>query len=263
MLPAQNNAGKIRKTEFPASKIIYLRERSITMLKNDLIQRNPLRLIGSDSGKALGPGEFGAVLAKAGIGKTAVLVQIALDNLLNGKNVLHVSLDQPVRKVCLWYEEIFSNISQQYDIKNTSRLWDEILPHRFIMTFNNQTFSITQFEERVNDLVEQGIFFPQLLLLDGLPFDESARELITELKIMAKDMKFPVWMAIKIGAEEDIKPGMIPTSVAETEDMFTTMIALKTISKDIVDVYLLKGGDPDKVSSLVVDPATLLIKNRE
>lgn len=249
-------------TKEPVTKIIYLRERSIAMLKNDLIQRNPLRLIGSDSNKALGAGQFGAVLAKAGIGKTSVLVQLALDNLLNGKNVLHISLDQPVRKVCLWYEEIFNNISNQYDLKNTTRLWEEILPHRFIMTFNNQTFNATQLEERINDLVEQGIFFPQLVLLDGLPFNESARELMTELKMVARDNNFPVWMAVKVGAEENIAPDEMPASVDEAEDMFTTMIGLKTVNKDI-DVYLLKGGMEGQESSLVIDPSTMLIKNRE
>lgn len=232
------------------------------MLKNDLIQRNPLRLLGSDKNKLPGAGEFGAVLAKAGIGKTSVLVQIALDNLLNGKNVLHVSLDQPVKKVCLWYEEIFNNIARQYDLKNTTRLWEEILPHRFIMTFNNQTFNVSQFEERVNDLIEQGIFFPQLVLFDGLPFNEEARELITELKMVARELKCPVWMTIKAGTEENIAPGVIPAVVEDTEELFTTMIGLKTVGKEI-DVYLLKGGDADMASSLAVDPSTLLIKNRE
>jgi hypothetical protein len=259
MLPVKERAGT---RHAPAAKIIYLRERSIVMLKNDLIQRNPLRLLGSDSNKSLGEGEFGAVLAKAGIGKTSVLVQIALDNLLTGKNVLHVSLDQPVRKVCLWYEEIFNNIARQYKLTNTTRLWEEILPHRFIMTFNNQAFKVSQFEERVNDLVEQGIFFPQLILFDGLPFNEGAREIITELKMVARDLKCPAWITVRLEAEENITPGVIPESVEDAADLFSTMIGLKTVGKEI-DVYLFKGGDPEKASSLAVDPSTLLIKNRD
>jgi ATP/maltotriose-dependent transcriptional regulator MalT len=42
------------------------------------------------------------VLAPAGVGKTAFLVQLALNAMLQEKNVLHISLDEPVTKVSLW-----------------------------------------------------------------------------------------------------------------------------------------------------------------
>lgn len=80
--------------------------------------------------------------------------------------------------------------------------------------------------------------------------------------MVARELKFPVWMTIKAGAEENIAPGVIPAVVEDTEDLFTTMIGLKTVGKEI-DVYLLKGGDANMASSLAVDPSTLLIKNRE
>ena len=44
-------------------------------------------------------GGFGAVLARAGVGKTALLVQLALNTMLRDKNVLHISLNDPVNKV--------------------------------------------------------------------------------------------------------------------------------------------------------------------
>ncbi|MBW2600630.1 MAG: cytoplasmic protein, partial [Deltaproteobacteria bacterium] len=43
------------------------------MLKKDLILRNPLRLIGYEGDDILSDGQFGAVLARAGVGKTAFL----------------------------------------------------------------------------------------------------------------------------------------------------------------------------------------------
>jgi len=61
------------------------------MLKNDLMVKNPLRGLVSDRNMLLANGEFGAVLARAGVGKTAFIVQIALGGLLQQKNVLHVS----------------------------------------------------------------------------------------------------------------------------------------------------------------------------
>ncbi len=242
--------------------VVYLRERSITMLKKDLILRNPLRILGSEEREPIGDGEFGGVLAKAGVGKTAFLVQLALSNLLRERNVLHVSLTQPVRKVCLWYEEVFHNISQEYELNNTSELWDTILPHRFIMTFNVDDFSVAKLEERLNDLTEQGIFFPQLVIIDGLPIGDESREPLAELKILAREMGFPIWFAITVNPEDALEPGLVPASFEPLSDLFEVLIGLKA-AKGRISVLVMKGQRDEDAEDVFLDPATLLIKNRE
>ena len=112
------------------------------MLTNDLIQRNPLRLMGRDAEEILSPGDFGAILARAGVGKTALLVQIALNTLLSGKNVLHVSLNDPVDKVTLWYREVFGNLSKKYDARQIGQLWESLLPHRLITKKGTRSVSV-------------------------------------------------------------------------------------------------------------------------
>ena len=62
------------------------------MLKQDLILRNPLRLLGKENEDIIRPGNFGAVLARHGVGKTAMVIQLSLNSLLQQKNVLHISL---------------------------------------------------------------------------------------------------------------------------------------------------------------------------
>ncbi len=231
------------------------------MLKQDLILRNPLRILGNQEKEPLKEGAFGAVLAKAGVGKTAFLVQLAMDNLLKGRNVLHISLTQPVRKVCLWYEEVFHNIAREYDLKNTSELWETILPHRFIMTFRTDDFSVSRLEERLNDLTEQGIFFPQLVIVDGLNFSQGVRDALSEFKIVAREQGFPVWFAVKVQPEEELEPGSLPATVEDVSDLFQFLIGLKPSRKEI-NITVIKGdADPD-APPMFLDPATLLIKNR-
>ncbi len=246
----------------PGPNVVFLRERSIVMLKNDLILKNPLRLIGKDERQALSEGDFGAILATPGIGKTSFLVQLALDSLLRGKNVLHISLDQPVRKVCLWYEEVFNNIAARYRLKNTVELWEEILPHRFIMTFNVEGFGVPRLEERLNDLTEQGIFFPQVVLIDGLPFDQRVRETLSELKLLAREQHFPVWFAVRMTGEESLNPEGVPEALSHVADLFEVLVGLQANGREI-EVNILKGPQKDQNLHLVLDPATLLIKNRE
>jgi len=244
------------------SQVIYLRERSMAMLKQDLILRNPLRILGNQENEPLKEGAFGAVLAKAGVGKTAFLVQLALDNLLKGRNVLHISLTQPVRKVCLWYEEVFHNIADEYRLKNTSELWETILPHRFIMTFRADDFAVAKLEERLNDLTEQGIFFPQLVIIDGLPFGEGVRDALAELKIVAREQGFPVWFAIKVRPDDDLSPHRLPETVEDVSDLFQFLIGLKPSKKEI-NIMVIKGDVDEDAPPMFLDPATLLIKNRE
>jgi flagellar biosynthesis GTPase FlhF len=69
----------------PIDNICYMRERNIHMLKNELILKNPLRRMGYESDDILNNGEFGAVMARAGVGKTAFLVQLALNSMLREK----------------------------------------------------------------------------------------------------------------------------------------------------------------------------------
>ncbi len=53
------------------------------MVKEDLIQRSPVRVFEKSLRGGLQSGEIGVIASQSGIGKTSVLVQIALDKLLH------------------------------------------------------------------------------------------------------------------------------------------------------------------------------------
>ncbi|PXF55128.1 MAG: cytoplasmic protein [Deltaproteobacteria bacterium] len=233
------------------------------MSKNNQNTGNPLSFIKEDAGHLLREGQFGAILAGAGEGKTSFLMHLALDNLLSGKNVLHICLGQPVKKVCLWYEEVLHRISDQYELNNTNVMWEMILPHRFIMTFNVEDFSVKRLEERLNDLTEQGVFFPQAVLLDGLPFNETVRESLSELKEMSRKHGFRVWFTVTTHREDKVEqPDDIPSPISYMSNLFDVIVQLKPVGREI-SVQVIKGQKADKVPPLILDPATQLIKNRE
>ena len=233
------------------------------MLRNDLITRNPLRLMGHESEDILAQGEFGALLARAGVGKTAFLVQIALDSLLKGKNVLHLSLNDPIQKVNLWYQEVFRNIADQYNVKQVEELWESLLPHRFIMTFKVEGFDVPRLQERLTDLTEQQIFSPQMMLVDGLPFDETVETSLSELKTLAQKYGFQVWFTIRTHRHEEPDADGMPTQLNKVADMFEMAIQLQPKGEQI-HITALKGGSiPSQGPPLLIDPATMLIKSQE
>ena len=232
------------------------------MLKKDLILRNPLRLIGHEGEDILNDGQFGAIMARAGVGKTAFLVQLALNSLLGGRNVLHVSLHDPVNKVVLWYEEVLRHITNEYNMQQIDQLWEAILPHRFIMTFKVEGFSVPKLEERLTDLTEQGIFLPKLLLIDGFPFDGAERDALSQLKVLAHDNGMHVWFGGLTHRHEEPRQDGMPVQLMPVEGLFEVVVALQPEGGEI-RIQTLKGGKSSlEEVELVLDPATMLIKDR-
>jgi len=251
----------VQKQSRPAcpAEIINLRERNFIMLKKDLILRNPLRLLGQENQDILPEGGIGAVLARAGVGKTALMVQLALDTLLREKNVLHVSLNDPVDKVRLWHKEVFHNLAEQYNLSQINQLWDSILPKRFIMTFKVEGFSVPKLEERLRDLTEQDIFKPQMIIIDGFPFEGSVEEPLQQLKEFSSRHGLRIWFSVRTHRHEDPGPGGIPPQLSNIDGLFNVILQLLPEGKK-VHVRVLKGADSTAdYPELLLDPATMLI----
>jgi len=233
------------------------------MLKKELILQNPLRFLENETGDILLEGGFGAVLARAGVGKTAILVQLALNTILKGKNVLHISLDDPVKKLTLWYKEVFNHLTKQYESIETNPIWEAILPHRFIMTFRVEGFSTSKLEERLTDLIEQNIFSPQVVIIDGFNFKEDVRTSLSDLKRLAKKHSLYVWFSVKTHRHEEPGPDGMPAQILEVVDLFDLVIQLQPKGKEI-HIKTLKGATADSEQrTLLLDPATMLVKDSE
>lgn len=232
------------------------------MPKQDVIYRNPLRLLGGDSATILPPGGFGAIVSRAGTGKTALLVQIALERMLHKKDVVHLSLGDPLDKVKLWYKQVLNGLCSLYDRHQVQAMWDEAAPHRLIMTFQGDEFSVPRFEQRLTELTEQSIISPEVLLVDGLDFDGGApKPVLFQLKEMAQKYNYRVWFAIRSHRHEQPGPDGIPTPLSEVSDMFETILALET-SPSETTVVMKKCANGNLEHPLVLDAPTMLIKNK-
>ena len=242
------------------ARVINLKERNLDMLKNDLILRNPLRLMGHENEAIVPQGGFGAVLARAGVGKTALIVQVALNTMLQQKNVLHVSLADPVDKVNLWYQEVLNSLASQYHVRQIKELWESIQMHRFIMTFKVEGFSVPKLEERVKDLTEQQIFNPHMVIIDGLPFDERLRTPLEGLKAFSESHRLHLWFTVTTHRHETPGADGLPVQLSAVGDLFDAAIELQPEGKKI-HIRCLKGGPEDSEGcDQLLDPSTMLIQ---
>jgi KaiC/GvpD/RAD55 family RecA-like ATPase len=76
------------------------------MVKQELVDRSPVRFFKNATNGGLKAGEIGALTSKKGLGKTSVLVQIGLDKLFQDKHVVHISFNQNADFSMTWYEDI-------------------------------------------------------------------------------------------------------------------------------------------------------------
>ncbi|MDR2549502.1 MAG: hypothetical protein LBD10_04790 [Desulfobulbus sp.] len=224
-----------------------------------LVQQNPLRVLNMSREN----NQLGLVMARAGLGKTALLVQIALDAILRGKNVIHVSIGETIDKTKKWYDDILSTILQGHSVTRPHELVDMVAQHRMIMTFKVAAFTRSRLEERLNDLVLQDIFRPNCLIVDGFNFDQTDREALEDLKNLMETMDMQAWFsAICHRGDDRVSPTGVPAPCHEVDDLFDMIILLKpehdaTIQLDIIrnSGELVTDG-----KGLRLDPTTMMIK---
>lgn len=229
------------------------------MSENRINLKNPLKSLAFKTEEIVDQGEFGAIMARAGIGKTSFVVQLAIFAMARGKKVLHISLDEPVKKINVWYGEVFNNIAEKNSIEMINQNWETIIPNRLIMTLKLDGFTVPRLEERLGDLIEQNIFTPDTVVIDGFPFENSDRTMLEELKSLAEKMNFNVWFTVMTHRHEKPDATGIPPQLATTSDLFGAAIQIMP-EDDKINLKVIKGdNDPSQAKSLHVDTASMLI----
>ena len=228
-----------------------------------ILQQNPLRALGYEEEDVIPEGGMGCVLARSGTGKTAFLVQMAFHGMFRGKNVLHLSFENPVQKVCLWYEEMFHEIVTRYNVHDSSILWSEILPRRFIFSFSSDENAVDCLEKKITEMRTQNLFAPQTVVVDGFPFDASHHELLKKIKTIAVENGFHVWFSVRTHRHEQKDAGGIPPQMEGIDELFDVIVGLQSAESQ-VQLIPIKGSGPiergRKERPLYLDPATMLIK---
>ena len=226
------------------------------MLNTKFTLLNPFKVMGYESEEIIPAGGLGAVSAQAGVGKTALLVQLAINSMLRGKKVLHISLNDPVNKVSLWYDELFNNIARQAGLEGSNETWEAILPNRLIMTFKVEGFNVPKLKERLYDLIVQNIFLPEIIIIDGLKLNAEAKETIESLKAMAEKHALRLWFTVHTRPQEE--PGDVPASLLPLLHLFDCVFTLRHERGEIVIKPV--SGKAVAAKPLFLDPSTMLIK---
>lgn len=230
-----------------------------TMIK---LRRSPRKLLERDGHPGPGPGHLAMVLARAGTGKTAFLVDIGLDALLAGQRVLHVSLDSTVDKVRAWYDDILTEIlRQEKKLDRWAAIQLDVDRRRHIHTYLGHSFTIDGLRANVKMLREHMSFEPQVLLVDDMSDNETNRENVAAIKELANEMGAELWMTCQTFREgPQAEEGHLPPPASEMEDLID--LALRLDPQDSkIRLHVLKDKNQmiNEDLHLVLDPQTNLV----
>ena len=228
------------------------------MLKKDLISKSPVsKAIGIEN---LKQGRFGAVLSRAGVGKTSFLVQIALTQLLKNEKILHISLDDPIEKINLRYSDGYTNLVDSIgyvDPQKAVRLWEDINLNKVGISYNESTFDSEKIRDYLKSFKKADLVLPCIMIIDGLNFDKDVSGILEELENLNHEFSIFIWFSMKSHREEKLSPEGYPIQLDTHKEKFDKAIFLQPV-EDKIEAVILKDGDRTD-QRYRLNPATMMI----
>ncbi len=142
-------------------------------------------------------GEVGWVLARPGVGKTALLVHIALDAMLAGRHVLHVGLTDTIDHVRAHYDEVLRAVQGRGPGQGVNDAMVVAERARMIHSFAGRDFDPAAIRQSLAVLRDNAEFDPELLVVDG--FDSSGMQAhAASLADLARSEGLRVWASARL-----------------------------------------------------------------
>ena len=229
------------------------------MIKAELISRSPVRIFEKSIHGGLKAGEIGIIAAPSGIGKTSVLVQLALDKLLQGEKVIHVSFTQHTDYVLSWYEDIFDEFTRKKNLDNAKEVKDELVKNRVLLNFNQDGVTGEQILKSLRALIIDGCFKAASIIVDGFDFSRTNRERMEAVKNTAKELDLSFWYSCNV-TENEFDKHDIPLLIKNYLDLLDVVIVLDP-KADHIELTASKDRNVLDLEHMAVklDPKTLLI----
>ncbi len=218
--------------------------------------RSPLRLLEKGLHGGLGVGNVGALLAGKGVGKSSFLIGVALDELLRGGTVLHVTLDQTLAHVRRYYDTVFEALAAATHLEDVARIRSEVDARRHIRAYAPADFNANKLADAVKIESEAGAR-PTLIVIDGFGVADLEREDLAGIRALAQELAAEIWFSVVCAAEQI---DGIPSTLRRCGDHVSVVLALDPKGHEVT-LRALKDHENEDLQNLHVglDPSTLLL----
>jgi hypothetical protein len=163
------------------------------MMAHEIYERSPVRKLAAHLGGGLAAGSVGAIVGRAGVGKSALLVHVALDAMLREQSVVHVSLRDDVDHVRSYYDEIFGAMSRGPGATPAGGVAER---RRMILSYRDRAFDVGHLGAHLDMLAEVAHFTPNLLVVDAVEGDDCGQK-VAALIALAAQRGVMVWVSLR------------------------------------------------------------------
>ena len=101
-----------------------------------------------------------------------------------------------------------------------------------------------------------------MMIIDGLHCDAPLRPALAALKTLAVKNGLHIWFTVHTHRHEKPGPDGLPASFAPVADLFDLVLELQTEHADINIKPLQGAASVVPAAALLLDPSTMLIKDR-
>jgi len=231
------------------------------MVKEELIRRSPLRALERSMQGGLDRGNVGVFASRKGVGKTACLVHIATDKLLQEKPVIHVSYSSRVDHILRWYEDLFKEIARRRKLEKAMEIHDALVRNRVVMNFKQDASRTEQVLKSIEAMIECGRFAAEAMIVDGYDFSSSTSGDLQKFKEFAGRSGLEMWFSASLRGEDPLFDEQgFPHELKGYAHLIDVVITL-AFKENHVRLRLVKNRDHPAPGDLKIrlDPSSLLI----
>lgn len=147
------------------------------------------------------PGQLGLVVAPAGVGKSALLAHLAIDEALAERSVVHVSFNESVDRVRAHYDDVL-RAALKLRGADRERAGLAVERRRMVLAYPGETLDVGEVEGHLQVLATAAQFEPTLIVVDGLEFDVLTAH-VGALRALAEARQVALWVGVRA-------PGALP-----------------------------------------------------
>ncbi len=219
------------------------------MLSEEIYARSPMKVFNQSIHGGLAAGELGGVVGRAGVGKSVLLVHLALDRILRDDNVLHISLRDSADHVRSFYDELFPRVTRAAGLGKAEALAITLERRRMIQAYLNRPFTSDDLIRALDMLGEFMQFESRAVFIDGFPAEDAAG--LQALAQVAQDRKLAIWLAVRTHRDDEALPN---------SDQYNTVVKLEPVEEHVLLSAVKVHGDTEiQTMGLELDPNRLMI----
>ncbi len=221
-----------------------------------IFQRSPMRLFEQSTDGGLAAGELGSIVGRAGVGKSALLVHLALDRILKGQAVLHISLRENAGEVRAYYSAIFEGVAKAARVggRDRAKTLVEVERNRQILCYPDKIFHVEELQKAITFVNSVMHFHPTVVFLDGL--DARNHQDLGELRALSLEHDFALWASLRSHRDKRSTPASTNWDTTVRLDPIGTVIELTALR--------VRGQEPkEDPMGLYLDPSTMLITGED